>query len=55
MLDYDERLPAEPGRILYDPNLRRRAAVEDDVEPEILFEPLCRLEFVGREGNFTDT
>ena len=54
VLDFHQGLPAEPGRILDDPNLRARSAVEHDVEPEILLKPFSRLEFIGRKGDFTD-
>src|SRR5271157_1773514 len=55
MLDDHHRFPSKAGWILNDPDLGRRTAVEDHVEPEVLLEPLGSLELVGGEGHFPDT
>ena len=46
VLDFHHRLPIEPGRVAQDINARLRGAVEHDVEPVILAQPLRGLVFM---------
>src|SRR6185437_10323974 len=54
MLDLDNRLPAESGRVLNCVQLGRDAAVVDDVEPVVMLQPLGGPVLVQRQRDLAD-
>src|SRR6185295_17867380 len=54
LLDSHARLPTERRGILNRLEARRRRAVEDDVEPEVVTEPLSRPVFVRRQPHLPE-
>ena len=54
MLDLNNDLPSQPGRILNQMQLWLAAAVKHRVQPVVPLEPLGRLVLIGRQGNLPD-
>ena len=55
MLDFDERFPSEPDGVLDDLDLGCRGTIEDDIQPEILPEPLDRPVFITGESYLSNS
>jgi hypothetical protein len=52
VLDFEDGLPVQYGRVLDDIEGRFRRTVKNDVQPIVLFETLGGVVLVGGEGHF---